>query len=97
MASLEDGLHPWNFNRDRLAFSIFITFYDIEQAHATGGNHSMRFQDGGITCKNEILEDWKMNCIPDNIVNMTVDDYEEFLEERRYIMAQKIKRYFAVL
>ncbi len=38
-----------------------------------------------------------MNCIPENTVNMTIDDYEEFLEERRYVMAQKIKRYFAVL
>ena len=40
---------------------------------------------------------WKMNCIPENTVNMTVDGYEEFLEERRYLMAQKIKSYFAVL
>ena len=40
---------------------------------------------------------WKMNCIPESIVNMTIDDYEEFLEERRYLMAQKIKKYFAVL
>ena len=52
---------------------------------------------GGITLKSEMLENWKMNCIPENTVNMTIDDYEEFLEERRYLMAQKIKRYFAVL
>ncbi len=52
---------------------------------------------GGITLKPEMLENWKINCIPENTVNMTIDDYEEFLEERRYLMAQKIKRYFAVL
>ncbi len=52
---------------------------------------------GGITRKDEMLENWKMNCIPENIVNMTIDDYEEFLEERRYLMAQKIKMYFSVL
>jgi len=40
---------------------------------------------------------WKMNCIPESIVNMTIDDYEEFLEERRNLMAQKIKKYFAIL
>ena len=33
---------------------------------------------------------WKINCIPENTVNMTIDDYEEFLEERRYLMAKKI-------
>jgi len=38
-----------------------------------------------------------MDCDPESTVNMTLEDYEEFLEERRYIMAQKIKRYFAVL
>jgi hypothetical protein len=35
-----------------------------------------------------------MNCIPEGMENMTVDNYQEFLIERRKLMAQKIRTYF---
>lgn len=37
------------------------------------------------------------NCIPEGIFNMEAGDYEEFLAQRRQLMAQKIERYFKSL
>jgi len=52
---------------------------------------------GTITDKNQLLENLNTNCIPPEIVNMTVADYQSFLEQRRRLMAQKIKRYYQSL
>ena len=37
------------------------------------------------------------NCIPHEIINMTVENYREFLKSRRFLMAQKIRQYYAAL
>jgi hypothetical protein len=52
---------------------------------------------GNITDMKELEENFRMNCIPPNIETMTVDDYPDFLAERRKLMAQKIKAYFGSL
>ena len=39
----------------------------------------------------------KENCIPENIVSMSVENYDEFLLERRKLMAKKIKEYYSKL
>lgn len=52
---------------------------------------------GNITTESELLENFAMNCIPDGIENAEISDYEAFLEARRALMAQKIKRYFESL
>jgi len=52
---------------------------------------------GGITTKDELYTNLKMNCIPLEIFDMDVQNYDEFLEKRRYLMAQKIKEYFLKL
>ncbi len=49
---------------------------------------------GGINSLEELKENLAMNCIPENIATM---NYNEFLEERRKLMAQKIKKYFEML
>jgi len=46
---------------------------------------------GGINNIDKLKENMRMNCIPEGIENM---DYIDFLEERRKMMAQKIKEYF---
>ncbi len=51
----------------------------------------------GICSMEELQENLKMNCIPFSICNMTVDDYNEFLLERRKLMALKIKEYYLSL
>jgi len=38
-----------------------------------------------------------MNCIPEDMEKMTVDDYSAFLEKRRRLIAKKIKQYFESL
>jgi len=52
---------------------------------------------GNITDLNELKENYQMNCIPEGMENMNVENYQEFLVERRKLMAQKIKEYFKSL
>jgi hypothetical protein len=49
---------------------------------------------GGITDWDELGSNLRVHCIPDGIERMTVNDYDTFLEERRRLMADKIKQYF---
>ena len=47
---------------------------------------------------NELLEDLKenlrMNCIPAEMLEGLIPDYDSFLEQRRRLMANRIKEYF---
>jgi hypothetical protein len=52
---------------------------------------------GNITSLDELRENMRINCIPDGIESMTVEDYPAFLAARRRLMAQKIKNYFGAL
>lgn len=52
---------------------------------------------GNICDPDKLKENLKMNCIPDGIKEMTIDDYPQFLAERRKLMAQKMKTYFTGL
>lgn len=45
----------------------------------------------------KLKKNLKMNCIPEGIENMTIDNYSDFLAKRRSLMAQKIKEYFEAL
>ena len=49
---------------------------------------------GTITDPNDLKENLAINCIPENIVSMTHVNYEEFLLQRRKLMAKKIKNYY---
>lgn len=48
----------------------------------------------GLSTESELLKNLKMNCVPANIMEMTIEDYEDFLVERRNLMASKIKNYY---
>ncbi|MFK8273179.1 GmrSD restriction endonuclease domain-containing protein [Capnocytophaga canimorsus] len=48
----------------------------------------------GISNEQEFLENLKVNCIPTEIIQMNIEDYQEFLSLRRKLMAQKIKEYY---
>ncbi|MCQ2010947.1 DUF262 domain-containing protein [Sporolactobacillus sp. STSJ-5] len=52
---------------------------------------------GTITDPNDFWDNLSVNCIPNEIINMTVTDYPDFLMERRRQMAQKIKNYYFAL
>jgi hypothetical protein len=48
----------------------------------------------GISNRTELLENLRSNCVPESIMNMEIEDYQEFLIQRRKLMAQKIKEYY---
>lgn len=52
---------------------------------------------GNITSLDELRANLAANCIPQDIEKMTVEDYPVFLEERRKLMARKIRGYFEAL
>ncbi len=49
---------------------------------------------GGITEKDVLYQNLNQNCVPDGFENMSIADYDRFLEERRKLMAKKIKTYY---
>ncbi len=49
---------------------------------------------GAITDIDEMQENFAMHCIPNGMENKTIEHYEEFLLERRKLMAQKIRNYY---
>ena len=49
---------------------------------------------GNITEQKVLNENLIENCIPENIVSISVENYDEFLLERRKLMAKKIKDYY---
>lgn len=52
---------------------------------------------GNITDEEELHKNLAENAIPSTVVNMTVDDYEAFLVERRKLMAKMIEKYYKSL
>jgi hypothetical protein len=49
---------------------------------------------GNITNLDELKYNFRANCIPDGMEEMTADDYSSFLSMRRMLMAQKIRKFF---
>ena len=52
---------------------------------------------GTINNEEQFWKSLDENCIPRDIINMTADDYPRFLQERRKLMAAKIKKYYFTL
>ena len=52
---------------------------------------------GSINEKDNLLENLKINCIPESLDLMNIDDYDNFLKQRRILMAKKIKDYYNTL
>lgn len=49
---------------------------------------------GGITDRETLVKNLDQNCIPESFATLEVGDYEDFLIERRKLMAGKIKAYY---
>ena len=57
-----------------------------------------RIEVGTICDAAELAENLKTNCIPADIVNWAIEDYESnFLPARRKMMAEKIRKYYEAL
>lgn len=52
---------------------------------------------GGITNQDELIANLAMNCIPVSMLEGEIKDFSVFLEERRKLMALKIKTWFEML
>ena len=52
---------------------------------------------GSITDIEELKRNLAMNCVPEDVFDMDHTRYAEFLEKRRALMAQKIKKYYESL
>ncbi len=52
---------------------------------------------GGITDLDELRDNLRVSCVPTSMLDGKIPAYEEFLEERRKLMAQKIKGWFEAL
>ena len=48
----------------------------------------------GIANNQDLLDNLKANCIPPEIMTMQAEDYPEFLDLRRKLMAQKMRDYY---
>ena len=49
---------------------------------------------GNITDEDVLFQNLQQNCIPETITQMVHEDYESFLNERRKLMALKIRKYY---
>ena len=54
-------------------------------------------QIGNITDENELMSNLAENAIPGDVVKMDVSSYDEFLIERRKLMAAMIEKYYKSL
>lgn len=52
---------------------------------------------GGITHFADLERNMKENCIPAGVINMTLNDYPNFLAERRSLIAKRLKEYYFAL
>lgn len=52
---------------------------------------------GGITDEAALQSNLQQNCVPEDFASMDIADYGRFLDERRSLMAQKIKDYYFAL
>lgn len=52
---------------------------------------------GGILTMEELRHNLAMNCIPESVFTMEIDDYNQFLTERKKLMASKIREYYRML
>lgn len=68
--------------------------YFEELKHQTNGG---LLKYGNITDWGTLQRNLQQNAIPETIAKMTVDDYRDFLEQRRHLMARKIRRFYELL
>lgn len=52
---------------------------------------------GGITGAAVLRDNLRANCVPESMLDGVIPDYDDFLEERRGLMALKIKTWFEAL
>lgn len=70
-----------------------FAYFNEVMEQCVGGNGKY----GGIKDLDHLRENFKMNCIPDGMETMDINDYEGFLHSRRGLMAGKIRDFYGRL
>lgn len=65
----------------------------IREKQCNGG----KTKYGGITDVADLEANLASNCVPSGVSDMTVEDYDDFLQQRRKLMAAKMKEFYASL
>lgn len=65
-------------------------YFEVLKDQCNGG--ALRY--GGIDTIDLLKNNMMLNSVPEDVMNMDVKDYDDFLEKRRKLMAQKIKNYY---
>ncbi|MCC7015923.1 MAG: DUF262 domain-containing protein [Rhodospirillales bacterium] len=52
---------------------------------------------GGITSRADMAANLRMHCLPESLLDGDIPTYDDFLDQRRRLMALKIKKWFEVL
>jgi hypothetical protein len=68
-------------------------YFNQLAAQCSGG----KMKYGAICDPNELKENFKMNCIPDGMDLRELEQYDDFLDERRRLMARRICDYYSAL
>ena len=66
-----------------------VYFSEVRDACEAGEKHF-----GDVATVEELQTNMRQNCIPEDIFDMDAADYQDFLAQRRALMAAKIKDYF---
>lgn len=65
-------------------------YFEVVKTQMLNGNQ----QVSGLSNEQQLFDNLKMNCVPTEIKEMSIDDYNDFLTLRRKLMANKIKKYY---
>lgn len=65
-------------------------YFEVVKSQMLNGNQ----QVSGLSNEQQLADNLKMNCVPTEIQQMSIDDYSDFLTLRRKLMATKIKEYY---
>jgi|TARA_A200000113_G_scaffold144745_1_gene130202 hypothetical protein len=45
----------------------------------------------------DLLKNMQENCVPSSIFDMTFDNYQDFIAERKVLIAKKIREYYETI
>jgi len=65
-------------------------YFEVVKTQILNGNQ----QVSGLSNEQQLFDNLRMNCVPTEIQEMSIDDYNDFLNLRRKLMATKIKEYY---
>ncbi|SFS09900.1 GmrSD restriction endonuclease domain-containing protein [Anaeromicropila populeti] len=68
-------------------------YMELMKKQIAGGDLSY----GGITTEDDLKRNLAENCVPEEFMDMDIWGFPEFLEKRRFLMAQFVKKYYEAL